>query len=255
MTFATPFWTSLYQQGQQQRLPEAALEAQAFHNDLTQDAAVHCAHAPWVGSPAAGVRRILLERDGGEVTTRATSIVAYGPASRFAAHSHPRGEEILVLTGVFSDHSGHYPAGSYLRNPPGSSHAPFSDGGCLLFVKLQQFAREDSFQVALLAHPSEAQGKPETLQRQVLFTRAGEHVELIRFNDGALLPADLASTAAAANTGCSIELLVLQGGLMAGQVRHPQGSWVRLAVFDATALQAEKGSLLFIKCRQQPEAI
>lgn len=253
MTFNSGFWTALYQQGQQQMLPEGALGVQRLHDDLTLDAAIHCARAPWVASPAAGVRRILLERNGGEVTTRATSIVAYAPASRFAAHSHPKGEEILVLAGVFSDQSGHYPAGSYLRNPPGSSHAPFSDHGCLIFVKLQQFAANDLRRVAEPAHAFEESNSAQALQRRVLFTRSGEHVELIRFNDGAPLPADLGRLATAGAAPCSLEILVLQGTLTAGEVSHPQGSWARQAIFGAAQLRAGKGSVLFIKCRQQPE--
>ncbi|XQF94519.1 cupin domain-containing protein (plasmid) [Pseudoalteromonas espejiana] len=31
-----------------------------------------------------------------------------------------------MLSGTFSDESGDYPQGFYLRNPPGSSHAPKS---------------------------------------------------------------------------------------------------------------------------------
>jgi len=47
---------------------------------------------------------------------------------------------------------------------------------------------------------------------------------------------------------------VLQGSLSAGKATHPQGSWVRKAIFDAGALQAVKGSVLLIKCRPQPAA-
>jgi anti-sigma factor ChrR (cupin superfamily) len=94
---------------------------------------------PWVPSPEAGVERRMLDRVGGEVA-RATSLVRYGPGARFAEHAHGGGEEFLVLEGVFSDERGDYPAGTYVRNPPGSRHRPFSRGGCTLFVKLHQFA-------------------------------------------------------------------------------------------------------------------
>ena len=96
----------------------------------------------WQASPGAGVSRYLLDRTGGEVA-RATSIVRYAPGSGFAGHSHGGGEEILVLDGVFSDETGDYPAGTYLRNPPGSAHVPRSGPGCTLFVKLWQFAAGD----------------------------------------------------------------------------------------------------------------
>ncbi len=41
----------------------------------------------------------------------------------------------MVLDGVFQDEHGTYPAGSWLRNPPGSVHRPWSDLGCTIWVK------------------------------------------------------------------------------------------------------------------------
>ena len=78
---------------------------------------------PWVPSPLPGVERRMLDRVGGEVA-RATSIVRYAPESHFSTHEHELGEEFLVLSGTFSDESGDHPAGTYVRNPPGSSHTP-----------------------------------------------------------------------------------------------------------------------------------
>jgi anti-sigma factor ChrR (cupin superfamily) len=48
-----------------------------------------------------------------------------------------------VLDGVFSDEHGDWPAGTFLLNPEGFRHAPFSNRGCVLFVKLRQFAGRD----------------------------------------------------------------------------------------------------------------
>ena len=85
----------------------------------------------------------MLDRIGDEVA-RATSIVRYAAGSHFDRHVHDGGEEVLVLHGVFSDEHGDYPAGAYMRNPPGTSYTPFSRGGCTLFVKLWQFAPDDT---------------------------------------------------------------------------------------------------------------
>jgi anti-sigma factor ChrR (cupin superfamily) len=41
-----------------------------------------------------------------------------------------------VPDGALEDEEGRYAAGSWLRNPPGSQHAPFSLEGCLLYVKI-----------------------------------------------------------------------------------------------------------------------
>ena len=55
--------------------------------------------------------------------------------ARFRNHSHPGGEELFVLSGSLSDEHGDYPEGTWLRNPPGSEHSPYSEEGCLVFLK------------------------------------------------------------------------------------------------------------------------
>ncbi|MEZ5449649.1 MAG: cupin domain-containing protein [Thiolinea sp.] len=52
--------------------------------------------------------------------------------------------EYLVLEGTFSDEIGDYSEGYYVRNPPGSRHHAFTEGGCTILVKLWQFAVDDS---------------------------------------------------------------------------------------------------------------
>ena len=64
------------------------------------------------------------------------SLVRWAPHTRFVPHVHPGGEEIFVLDGALEDEEGRYAVGSWLRNPPGSQHMPFSLEGCLLYVKI-----------------------------------------------------------------------------------------------------------------------
>lgn len=85
--------------------------------DRSQRMAVDTGNLEWEASPVAGVWRKKLEREAAE-SGQVTSVVRYAPGTCFTAHSHPLGEEILVLEGVFSDEHGDYPAGAYLRNPP-----------------------------------------------------------------------------------------------------------------------------------------
>lgn len=113
-----------------------------LNSDFNQRVVQSARDAVWSASPLPGVDRRMLDRIGGEIA-RATSIVRYAAGSHFDRHVHGGGEEFLVLDGVFSDERGDYPKGAYVRNPPGTSHAPFSRGGCTLFVKLWQFARDD----------------------------------------------------------------------------------------------------------------
>ncbi|MCP9889413.1 cupin domain-containing protein [Cyanobium sp. ATX 6A2] len=105
-----------------------------LHADLSQRALHDTNALAWMPSPMAGVEWCMLDRRGDEVA-RATSIVRYMPGSRLERPVHGGGEEILVLAGVFQDNQGTYPAGSWLRNPPGSVHRPWSEAGCTIWVK------------------------------------------------------------------------------------------------------------------------
>src|SRR4051794_37241934 len=110
--------------------------------DRSQLAIVHGAQLSWLSSSQQGVERRMLERIGDEVAL-ATSIVRYDFHTRFTAHTHELGEEFLVLEGMFADEYGAYPTGTYVRNPPGSSHTPFSEWGCVILVKLRQMANDE----------------------------------------------------------------------------------------------------------------
>ena len=116
--------------------------ADEVNADFSVRVLLHGDALPWQASPMAGVERRRLDRVRGE-HERVTTIVRYAPGSAFSAHTHGGGEEFLVLEGVFEDDYGAWPAGSYIRNPPGSRHTPGSAPGCTIFVKLWQFAPDD----------------------------------------------------------------------------------------------------------------
>jgi hypothetical protein len=199
--------------------------------DFSQRVVVHAAHLAWTPSPIAGVDRRMLDRIGVEVA-RATSIVRYAADSRFSAHTHGGGEEFLVLEGVFQDEHGDYPAGCYVRNPPTSRHTPGSAAGCVLFVKLWQFAPEDRTEIRL--DTGEIVYRPAPGRAGValmpLFADRREEVRLERWSGGAAVALDLPGGA---------ELLVLEGGFEDGGDRFEPLSWLRLP--PAAALRAKAG--------------
>jgi quercetin dioxygenase-like cupin family protein len=186
--------------------------------DLSRPAVVHAASLPWVQSPSAGVERRMLYRVGEEQAI-ATSIVRYSARSSFPAHDHPKGEEFLVLDGVFEDERGRYPAGSYVRNPPGSAHAPRSSEGCIIFVRLRQFRDDDRRDVVIL--PSPLSGRRSVFAPRALFASADEHVVIMDFKPHAAI--DFAGHGA-------LELLVLEGHLSSGGEYLDPWSWLRLPV-------------------------
>ena len=113
-------------------------ELMELNSDFSKRVLIHSDEIDWIPSPMPGVDRRMLDRIGDEVA-RATSIVRYAPGSHFSSHTHTGGEEFIVLEGVFQDEHGNFPVGSYVRNPPTSSHTPGSEPGCTIFVKLCKF--------------------------------------------------------------------------------------------------------------------
>jgi anti-sigma factor ChrR (cupin superfamily) len=98
---------------------------QNLNLDFSEPLAINTEKRSWIGSLASGVKRIRLARTEQE-SGHATSIVWYQAGAKFKRHLHPLGEEILVLSGVFSDENGDYGPGSNIRNPLVTCHAPFS---------------------------------------------------------------------------------------------------------------------------------
>ncbi|CAH3693667.1 hypothetical protein L383_01282 [Enterobacter sp. MGH 37] len=181
----------------------------------------------------------MLDRIGRE-QARATSLVRYAPGSKFPAHSHPGGEEILVLDGIFTENGVDYPAGWYLRSPDGSSHQPSSRDGTTIFVKLRQMSADERQPVRI--NTQEAANWHGQPQRQVcpLFSGASEIVQLQKLAPGErIFCAPLVGGA---------ELILLQGEIRAPEGRYESGSWLRFPPGDMPALIATaSGALFYLK--------
>ena len=208
--------------------------------DFSRRAVVHGAQTEWVASPMPGVDRRMLDRIGGEVA-RATSIVRYAPGSKFSPHVHTGGEEFLVLDGVFEDEHGAFPAGSYIRNPPESSHTPGSEPGCTIFVKLWQFDLADRTHVRI--DTTKARYLPDPARAGVevlpLFHDDREDVVMERWAAGAEVPVEATA---------GLELLVLQGGFREGGDDFSAQSWLRLPAGEGAAVTAGAGgAVVWIK--------
>jgi len=208
--------------------------------DLSHRASAHVATVPWVTSPAPGVERRMLDRIGGEVA-RATSIVRYAAGSRFPPHVHERGEEFLVLDGVFEDENGAYRQGSYVRNPPTSRHAPGSSGGCTIFVKLRQFDLDDrtSLVVDTIAQPWAARELQPGVMIKPLFSDAREDVRVEHWPPHAMIDEGLPGGA---------EYLVLSGIFTQADEGFSAQSWLRLpAGGRMTAVAGAEGCTVWVK--------
>lgn len=212
--------------------------------DFSKRVVVHSASEPWSPSPMAGVDRRMLDRIGDEVA-RATSIVRYAPGSHFSAHTHTGGEEFIVLKGVFQDEHGDFPAGTYVRNPPTTSHTPGSEEGCVIFVKLWQFDKDDRTQFR------------KDMARELGAEENGvAYAELHRDEREVVSYRTIApGTSFEIGAPGGVEVLVISGQISDGTDTLVESSWLRLP--DGSILKAvagDEGAAIWVKTGHLPFA-
>ena len=200
----------------------------------------------WVASPMPGVERMMLDRIGDEVA-RATSLVRYAPNSRFSKHLHSGGEEFFVIEGEFGDEHRTYAAGSYVRNPIGTSHTPqVGEQGCVIFVKLQQFEPDDQVQFHIdTTTAGWSPGLVPGLNVLSLHQYDREQVALVRwaphtqFNEHTHWGGE--------------EVFVLEGKFIDEHGEYPAGTWIRSPHQSShVPYTGDEGALIYVKVGHLP---
>jgi anti-sigma factor ChrR (cupin superfamily) len=213
------------------------------NGDLSVRAVADTTQMAWTPSPSGSVWRKRVHLVGPAESGQVTSVVRYEPRSRFPVHDHPDGEEILVLEGVFSDEHGHWPAGTYLLNPEGFRHAPFSEPGCVLFVKLRQFPGRERRHMVIDTRelPWEASTVPG-LSCKNLYQQPGfsDVTRLERWEGGG---ADLGTMSYPKGA----ELFVLEGEFADEAGAYAHGWWLRMPAGSEHHPRSERGCTLYIK--------
>ena len=211
------------------------------NQDFTKRIAINSTKEKWHKSPSDGVERLYLERDDGGESAVATSIVRFAPGSKFDEHVHDGGEEFIVLEGTFSDEFGSYPKGTYVRNPMGSSHNPYSDSGCILFVKLRQFQTDDQEKVKINTNNETwLPGLVDGLSVMPLHHFKTEHVALVKWAPNTIFNPH--------QHWGGEEILVLEGVFHDEFGVYPKGSWLRSPhLSQHTPFTKEEGALIFVK--------
>jgi anti-sigma factor ChrR (cupin superfamily) len=206
--------------------------------DFSQKVVINTNDMEWVQSPMPGVWRKPLAREDAE-RGHATSIVRYDAGASFSQHDHPLGEEILVLQGVFSDESGDYPAGTYFRNPEGFIHAPFSKEGCVILVKLHQFAAGDTRHATIDTNTAPWQQGNGNLKVMSLHSYKEESVALVKWPAGERFQPH--------KHGGGEEIYVIEGEFIDEYGRYPAGTWIRSPDMSQHNPYVERDTLIWVK--------
>jgi anti-sigma factor ChrR (cupin superfamily) len=206
--------------------------------DFAQRVAIDSIAMDWVASPAPGVWRKPLARKEAE-RGHATSIVKYDPGASFKGHNHPKGEEILVLDGTFSDETGDFKAGTYFRNPKGFIHAPFSKEGCIILVKLHQMSPDDTARLAIETDKAKWTTIDRGVRVLILHKFGTERVVMMDLPKGTSGPQH-------AHPGGE-EIYIIKGGFHDEFGNYGPGTWLRLPPDSEHCPVIDEDSLLWVK--------
>lgn len=216
-----------------------------LNNDFERVVALNTLELPWQGLDVAGAAQRMLEKVGTD-ELRTTSIVRYMSDSHLPEYTQELGEEIIVLEGEFSDADGAYPAGTYIKNPPGARHAAFSKNGCLLFVKQGHLQHDDTERVVVDVQNSPwRQGMVAGLSVMPLSEYKGEHNALVRWQPGTVFSAH--------RHWGGEEIYVLEGVFEDEFGRYPKGTWLRNPHLSQHAPFSQEGCTIFVKVGHLPE--
>jgi ChrR-like protein with cupin domain len=215
---------------------------QALNGDLSVRVSVDTQTMDWTASPSGTVWRKRVHRVGPAESGQVTSLVRYEPGASFPEHDHPGGEEILVLEGIFSDEHGDWPEGTFLLNPEGFTHRPFSKDGCLLLVKLRQYPGADREHVVVNTRDMNWTASVRKIASWKKLYAQNPYTDFMRL-EAWDAPAELGQV----NFPQGAELFVLKGGFSDELGHYRQHSWLRVPPGGAITPTSNDYCELYIK--------
>ena len=219
----------------------------ALNGDMTVRVVMDTREMDWTPSPAGTVLRKRLHLVGEAESGQVTSFVRYLPGSSFPEHGHPEGEEIFVVGGTFSDHLGDAHEGTHLLNPEGFRHAPHSDPGCLILVKLRQYGGDGrEFHRTQTRDMQWSATALRGIEQKVLFEddRFPDVTRLERWAPGA--------TPGPREFPGGAEFFVLEGAFDDVEGRYPGGTWLRLPAGSTFDARSDNGCVAYLKTGALP---
>jgi len=218
----------------------ARYDFQPRHADFNQRVVENTETSGWSYTDTSGVSFKLIE----SVRTtqpRLTLLIRFEPGSSYDLHQHYGGAEFLLLDGTLHDEHTTYEAGYYIRNPEGSVHVPRSDTGCLLFVKLGEFAEADKEHrvISTLDSSDWLPGPVDGTEVLALHMHGNRSVLMLRWRESATFKPGLDPQGE--------EIFVVGGQLSDEHGVYPPLTWIRNPIPAWQAWSGERGTLVYYK--------
>lgn len=221
---------------------ELLWKPQPIHNNLLTRASVQPQTLTWYPTTYPGISFGCFESDPAVQDHPVTMLSRFDQNGYFPLHGHPGGEEILVLNGYFQDETGVYQPGTYMLNPEGFVHRPYSNEGCLTFVKLRQHGGPHRRRIRTNIFEGPWQpGKVPQIKVKQLYEQEGfvEKVWVERWAPGTQLSHVTESKVK--------EIFVIEGTWSDELGHYPKNSWLRYPPRQPYHPSSETGCLLYVK--------
>ena len=127
----------------------------------------------------------------------------------------------------------------YFRNPEGYVHAPYSEHGCELLVKLHQFQSEDQQHINIDTNNADWFSGQGNLKVMPLHHFRGESTSLVHWPAGEHFSPHV-------HAGGE-EIYVIRGELIDEHGRYPEGCWIRSPHMSRHNPYVEKETLILVK--------
>lgn len=215
---------------------------QQIHANLLTRASVLSASLTWYPTTFTGIGFGCFESNHEVQDHPVTMLTRFDPGGFFPLHGHPGGEEILVLEGHFADETGVHPPGTYMLNPEGFIHRPYSEAGCLTFVKLRQHGGKRRQQVRTSIFAGDWQpGHHPKIHVKPLYGQEGfaEKVWIERWQPGTQFPSVIETEVK--------EIFLISGTWSDELGNYPAHSWLRYPPGCPYSPTSETGCLIYVK--------
>lgn len=206
--------------------------------DFSQRVVINTHRQEWQESPHKGIWYKPLASEDTE-RGHDTSIVRLEAGASFVVQKHSLGEEVLVIEGTFSDQSGDFPVGSYIRNPGAFVYNHYSKDGCVLLLKLNQFRSKDNQLINVDTNNMDWLPGNGNLKVMPLHSFCGESTALVHWPAGEhFLPH---------HHNGGEEIFVIRGVFIDQHGRYPEGSWIRSPHMSKHDPYVEEDTLILVK--------
>ena len=210
--------------------------------DFTKKIVIETLIQKWIEFPTEEFKMIILE--GHRETEHITSIISYNPGSINQNFNQIQGEEIFVLSGNYINEFGEHPAGTYLRIPPGSAYQAFSQTGCTLFIKINQFTKGDNQKIIIKTNEQKWLQGHGNLRVMPLHQFSTEGTALVKWpsNEKFIRHSHFGGE----------EILVLSGKFQDEHGSYPKLTWIRSNHLSVHHPWVEEETIILVKTGHLP---